>query len=73
MTAKNLVTRMYHAKKEIEVLASSLDDFLLGRNTTIDHIVIYENQRQIVRSKPPVKDYKNYRLISNWYYDDLKY
>lgn len=61
MTKKYQLTKLQHKREKIEVTKDSLDDFLSGKRDDLDHIVMFENQRQIVTSKPtlgyPVGNY----------------
>ncbi len=44
----------------IAVTSDSLEKFLIGERTTLDHIVTYEHQNVLVRAKPRKPNYKNY-------------
>ena len=68
MTIKYELTKLYHKKQEILIIAESFIDFKAGLRQDLEHLVVYHHQTQKVVSRPRIKGYKHYKL--EYYYEE---
>ena len=67
MTVRHQLKKLQHKRKRIEVVSSSLDDYLSGKRNDLDHIVMFNHQKQIITSRPtPGYPLENYLPVRNY-------
>lgn len=52
----------YKKGKEIPVLIASFNSYSRNERNTLDHIVMINKQERVVRMKPQIPNYQNYKI-----------